>query len=89
LVVVLFFVTFVTFSLVNLLPGDVALAMLGTGATPEGVARVRLELGLNEPLLLRYVHWLAQMFRGEFGHSYIPASLSWRPSPEACPSLSS
>jgi peptide/nickel transport system permease protein len=71
LVVVLFVVTFVTFTLVNLLPGDVSLAILGNGATPEGVARVRVELGLNDPLWMRYVHWLAQTLRGDFGRSYI------------------
>ena len=71
LVVVLFVVTFVTFTLVNLLPGDVSLAILGNGATPEGVARVRMELGLNDPLWLRYVHWLAQTVHGDFGRSYI------------------
>lgn len=71
LAVVLLVVTFVTFMLVNLLPGDVALAILGNGATPEGVARVRVELGLNDPLWLRYVRWLAQMAHGDFGRSYI------------------
>jgi peptide/nickel transport system permease protein len=71
LAVVLLVVTFVTFMLVNLLPGDVALAILGNGATPEGVARVRVELGLNDPLWLRYVRWLAQMAYGDFGRSYI------------------
>ena len=71
LVVVLFVVTFVTFALLNLLPGDVSLAILGNGATPEGVARVRLELGMNDPLWLRYVHWLAQTIQGDFGRSYV------------------
>ena len=71
LVVVLFVVTFVTFTLMNLLPGDVAFAILGNGATPEGVARVRVELGLNDPLWLRYVRWLTQIARGDFGRSYI------------------
>jgi peptide/nickel transport system permease protein len=71
LAVVLFVVTFATFAMVNLLPGDVALAMLGPGATPEGVARVRLELGLNDPLLPRYVHWLFQTVHGDFGRSYV------------------
>jgi len=71
LVVVLFVVTFVTFTLVNLLPGDVSLTILGNGATPEGVARVRLELGLNDPLWLRYLHWLVQTVHGDFGRSYI------------------
>ena len=71
LVVVLLVVTFVTFTLVNLLPGDVALAILGNGATPEGVARVRVELGLNDPFWLRYVRWLTQIAHGDFGRSYI------------------
>ena len=71
LVVVLLVVTFVTFTLVNLLPGDVALAILGNGATPEGVARVRVELGLNDPFWLRYVRWLIQIAHGDFGRSYI------------------
>ena len=69
LVVVLFVVTFVTFALLNLLPGDVSLAILGNGATPEGVARVRLELGMNDPLWLRYVHWLAQTIQPKSGCS--------------------
>jgi peptide/nickel transport system permease protein len=71
LVVVLLVVTFVTFTLMNLLPGDVALAILGNGATPEGIARVRVELGLNDPLWLRYVRWLTQIAHGDFGRSYI------------------
>jgi peptide/nickel transport system permease protein len=71
LIVVLLVVTFVTFTLVNLLPGDLALAILGNGATPEGVARVREELGLNDPLWLRYVRWLTQIAHGDFGRSYI------------------
>jgi peptide/nickel transport system permease protein len=71
LIVVLLVVTFVTFTLVNLLPGDLALAILGNGATPEGVARVRVELGLNDPLWLRYVRWLTQIAHGDFGRSYV------------------
>jgi len=71
LVAVLLVVTFVTFTLMNLLPGDVALAILGNGATPEGVARVRVELGLNDPLWLRYVRWLIRIAHGDFGRSYI------------------
>jgi len=75
LVVVLLVVTFVTFTLVNLLPGDLALAILGNGATPEGVARVRVELGLNDPLWLRYVRWLIRIAHGDFGRSYISGEL--------------
>lgn len=75
LVAVLLVVTFVTFTLMNLLPGDVALAILGNGATPEGVARVRVELGLNDPLWLRYVRWLIRIAHGDFGRSYISGEL--------------
>jgi len=64
-------VTFAIFALLNLLPGDVSLAILGNNATPEGVARVRLELGLNDPLWLRYMRWLAQTVKGDFGRSYV------------------
>jgi peptide/nickel transport system permease protein len=75
LVVVLLVVTFVTFALVNVLPGDLALAILGNGATPDGVARVRVELGLDDPLWLRYVRWLTQIARGDFGRSYVSGEL--------------
>jgi peptide/nickel transport system permease protein len=71
LLVVLLVVTFAIFALLNLLPGDVSLAILGNNATPEGVARVRLELGLNDPLWLRYMRWLAQTVKGDFGRSYV------------------
>jgi peptide/nickel transport system permease protein len=71
LVVVLLVVTFAVFALLNLLPGDVSLAILGNSATPESVARVRLELGLNDPLWLRYMRWLAKTVQGDFGRSYI------------------
>ena len=71
LLVVLLVVTFAIFALLNLLPGDVSLAILGNNATPEGVARVRLELGLNDPLWLRYMRWLAQTVQGDFGRSYV------------------
>jgi peptide/nickel transport system permease protein len=71
LLVVLLVVTFAVFALVNLLPGDVSMAILGNSATPESVARVRLELGLNDPLWLRYMRWLAKTVQGDFGRSYI------------------
>jgi peptide/nickel transport system permease protein len=71
LIVVLFTVTFVTFALLNLLPGDLSLAVLGNDVTPEGVARVRAEFRLDDHLLVRYGRWLAQVAQGDFGHSYI------------------
>jgi peptide/nickel transport system permease protein len=71
LVAVLITVTFITFTLLNLLPGDVTFAILGNDVTPESVAAVRQELGLDRPLLLRYLGWLGQVAQGDFGHSFI------------------
>ncbi len=51
-------VTFVTFALLNLLPGDVSLELLGSDATPSAIARVRSELRLDDPLVVRYMRWL-------------------------------
>jgi len=54
----------------ELLPGDVASAILGQSATPEAVAAIRRSLGLNDPLLQRYVHWLVSSLHGDFGTSF-------------------
>ncbi len=59
------------FVIVNLLPGDVATVMLGTNATPENVAILRHQLGLDQPLWLRYVQWLWGMLRGDLGVSVL------------------
>jgi len=64
-------VTFITFLLLNLLPGDTAVAILGTSATPASIALLRRQLGLNEPLLVRYWHWLTHALSGNLGHSLI------------------
>ncbi|MBS7539048.1 ABC transporter permease [Ancylobacter lacus] len=54
----------------QLLPGDVATAMLGQSATPSAVAAIRAELGLDQPALLRYFAWLGGALRGDLGTSY-------------------
>lgn len=69
-VLLLFAVSVVIFFGVALLPGDFAMTYLGQSATPQAVANMRLELGLNEPLLLRYVNWLAGAVHGDFGTSW-------------------
>jgi peptide/nickel transport system permease protein len=53
----------------NLLPGDVAAALLGQQATPESLLRLRATLGLDQPAWLRYVHWLEAILHGDFGVS--------------------
>jgi ABC-type dipeptide/oligopeptide/nickel transport system permease component len=63
--------TFVTFALLNLLPGDVSLELLGSDATPSAIARVRSELRLDDPLVVRYMRWLGQALQGDLGRSFI------------------
>jgi len=71
LILVLLLVAAGTFLLLNLLPGDVALSLLGNEATPAAVAQVRAELGLDQPLVMHYAHWLIGFMHGDLGRSYI------------------
>jgi peptide/nickel transport system permease protein len=67
----LFAVSFLTFLLTSLLPGDPALAILGPeGVTPEAIARIHRDLRLNDPFPLRYVRWLGDALTGNLGQSY-------------------
>lgn len=70
LVVVLFCVTLVTFVIVNILPGDIAIVILGTLATPQDIAGLRADLGLDRPMLVRYFDWLGSALSGDLGRSY-------------------
>ncbi|MGH2402919.1 MAG: ABC transporter permease [bacterium] len=67
-IVVLFGVSLVTFSLVRL-TGDPAVLLLGEGATREAIAETRAELGLDRPLHVQYGLFLANALRGDFGES--------------------
>ena len=58
------------FSVVELVPGDPASFMLGTGAQPETVAALRQQMGLDHPLPIRYASWLAAILHGDFGTSF-------------------
>jgi peptide/nickel transport system permease protein len=71
LIPTLLVVTFVTFALLNLLPGDVTLELLGSDATPSAIARARAELHLDDPLMVRYLRWLGQALQGNLGHSFV------------------
>lgn len=57
------------FSVVELLPGDVAQEVLGQSATPETVAAFRRELGLDKPPFPRFLEWAGGVLRGDFGNS--------------------
>lgn len=62
--------TFVVFALLSLSPGDPAQLILGLGARPEELEMMREQLGLNDPLLVRYVKYMAGVLTGDFGTSY-------------------
>jgi peptide/nickel transport system permease protein len=66
---VLLGVATLVFSLIHLVPGDPAQAMLGDGASPEDIARLRHTLGLDRPLLEQYARYLAGLARGDLGTS--------------------
>ena len=68
-VVVMWVVSMLVFGATEVLPGDVAQAILGQGATPEAVANVRERLGLNDPAYVRYVEWLGALLTGDLGVS--------------------
>ncbi len=67
----LFLVSAVIFTVSGLLPGDAAQERLGQSATPEQVAALREEMGLNRPALTRYADWLGGMMRGDPGESLV------------------
>jgi peptide/nickel transport system permease protein len=69
-VLTLFVVSIVIFVAVNLLPGDFAQSILGQGATPEAVAAIRRDLGLDQPLLARYLDWAGAILQGDLGTSF-------------------
>jgi peptide/nickel transport system permease protein len=62
-------VSVLIFAGTQLLPGDVAQAILGQAATPEALANIREELNLDRPAYVRYVEWLGQFVRGDLGMS--------------------
>ena len=70
LVGILFAVSLITFLLMNLAPGDAALAILGETATAESIATLRQRLGLDVPLLQRYLNWLGGVLTGDLGESF-------------------
>ena len=69
LVPVLIAVSLLTFLVAALLPGDLAVAMLADEATPEKVAALRSEMGLDQPLVVQYLHWLGSALIGDLGRS--------------------
>ena len=70
LIITLFVVSLLAFFAFQIIPGDPTTKILGTNASPEKVAALRQQLGLNRPVLVRYWDWLVSFVKGDFGVSY-------------------
>ena len=70
LVPVLIAVSLLTFLIASLLPGDLAYTILGDQATPEKVAALRHDMGLDQPIWVRYFGWLGNVLQGDLGRSF-------------------
>ena len=70
LVPVLLAVSLLTFLIASLLPGDLAYVILGDQATPEKVAALRHDMGLDQPIWWRYLGWLGHLLEGDLGRSF-------------------
>jgi len=68
-VATLFVVSLLVFVVIRVLPGDPAQVIMGTEGNPEATARLRTSLGLDRPLVVQYVDWLAHAVRGDLGVS--------------------
>jgi len=67
--VTMWVVSLMVFGTTEVLPGDVASAVLGQSATPEALKAIREELGLDRPALIRYIEWLGDLATGDLGKS--------------------
>ncbi|MDB6454209.1 ABC transporter permease [Falsirhodobacter sp. 20TX0035] len=69
IVIVLFIVTLAVFAITMILPGNAALMILGENASPDNLAAMERQLGLDRPLPVQYLHWLWGVLQGDFGTS--------------------
>lgn len=77
LVAVLFVVSVLCFLSLELLPGSPARMILGDTASQEAVEALNVELGLDRPLVTRYVDWIGNIFQGDFGRSFATNQPVW------------
>jgi ABC-type dipeptide/oligopeptide/nickel transport system permease component len=69
LIITLLVISLLTFVAFSLIPGDAALGKLSLDATPEAIEALRHQMGLDQPVLVRYVKWLLAALQGDFGMS--------------------
>lgn len=70
LVISLIIASAVIFAVIEVIPGDPAAFMLGVNARPDTIAALRAEMGLDQPVLVRYFEWVTGLLRGDFGQSW-------------------
>ncbi len=68
---ILLIVSLITFAMIHLIPGDPATAIAGLSATPQQVAAIRHDLGLDQPLAEQFVRWYANLLHGDLGRSLL------------------
>jgi peptide/nickel transport system permease protein len=85
LLIVLLLVTLFTSYLLDLTPGDPALAIIGETATPDQIAIVHKQLGLDRPFLARYASWISKAARGDLGTSFRTKQPVWQAIHERLP----
>jgi peptide/nickel transport system permease protein len=66
---VMFFSTFLVFMVIHLIPGDAAAVLAGPNATPEALAAIRADMGLDQPLPVQYAVWIGHILQGDLGKS--------------------
>ena len=69
--VTLFLISIITFTVTNILPGDVAMMIMGTQSNPEALENLRQSLGLNDPWIFQYGRWIFGMLTGDWGNSLL------------------
>jgi len=77
LIAIVFVISVGAFYLIHLLPGDPAVVILGTGATPANTAKLNAQLGLNKPIIEQYFVWIRNVLHGNLGTSFISQTTVW------------
>ncbi len=71
LIPVILVLTFIVFAILSMTPGDATTIILGSEYTPELGAKLRVQLGLDRPLVVQYFHYITNLMQGDFGTSYV------------------
>ncbi|MCU1504714.1 MAG: transporter permease [Ilumatobacteraceae bacterium] len=82
---ILFLVSILVFSFVLLIPGDPAVTLAGDNPTPEQIAQIRDKLGLDDPIIVQYGHWVDDLVHGDLGDSLFTGRSVWKSIKERLP----